>query len=252
MTETVPDTARLSRRSLLHTLLPMSDEQRKAPGRRAIETGDTGKTVGKNLATLRKMRGYTTRQLSGVLEKAGRPIPASGITRMEAGERQVTADDLTALAIALNTSPITLLLPQTPGDADIQVTGKGRIKARAAWRWIRGLAPADDWGTGDELTISDAEEEDPGEAAYLKRREEYHQVTLPPELRRARQHPAGRDADLVGLHVDRLIRMSERAGDPAFADQMHRTKTAVDRLSTELDRLAEERALRRGQRGTDG
>ncbi|MDG9706618.1 helix-turn-helix domain-containing protein, partial [Streptomyces sp. DH37] len=67
-------------------------------GRRAIEAGPTGKTVATNIARLRKVRGLTTRQLSGELERNGRYIPASGITRMEKGDRQVTADDLVALA----------------------------------------------------------------------------------------------------------------------------------------------------------
>ncbi|MET8169292.1 helix-turn-helix transcriptional regulator [Streptomyces sp. NPDC005329] len=229
----------------------MSDEQRKAPGRRAIETGPTGKTVGKKLADLRKVRGLTTRQLSAKLERAGRPIPASGITRMESGERQVTADDLVALAVALNTSPITLLLPSTWGDADVEVTGKGSIKARTAWRWVRGLGPANDWGTDDDAVEVGPDDEywDQGEREYLEEKEKFDAVTLPPELRRVRQHPAGRDADLVALHVDRLIRMSDRASEDAFGDQLARAKGAVDRLVTELDRLAEERVLRKGQKG---
>ena len=231
----------------------MSDEQRK--GRRAIETGPTGRTVGKKLADLRKTRGLTTRQLSAKLERAGRPIPASGITRMESGERQVTADDLAALAGVLNTSPITLLLPSTWGDTDIEVTGKGLIKASIAWRWVRGLSPANDWGTDDGVVTAGPDDDeywDRGEREFLKEKEEFDAVTLPPELRRVRQHPAGRDADLVALHVDRLIRMSDRASDDVFEDQLTRARGAVNRLLTELDRLTEERALRKEEKGGTG
>lgn len=79
MSQMVADTGSNTRRSLLLTLMPMTEQQR---GRRAIEVGPTGKTVGENLARLRKIRGLTTRQLSGLLESKQRPIPASGITRI--------------------------------------------------------------------------------------------------------------------------------------------------------------------------
>ncbi|MCY0931171.1 helix-turn-helix transcriptional regulator [Streptomyces sp. H27-H1] len=120
----------------------MSEQQR---GRRAIETGPTGMTVAENLARLRKVRGFTTRQLSGVLERNGRLIPASGITRMEKAERQVTVDELVALAVALDVSPVTLLLPANarggkdvngiPEEARTEVTGVGEVGVVSAWRW---------------------------------------------------------------------------------------------------------------------
>lgn len=129
-------------RALTHTLIDMSEQQR---GRRAIETGPTGKTVAENLARLRKLRGLTTRQLSGLLERNGRPIPPSGITRMEKAERQVTVDELMALAVALGVSPTTLLLPVNarggkdengiPQYARTEVTGAGEVDVIDAWRW---------------------------------------------------------------------------------------------------------------------
>ncbi|WP_332758910.1 helix-turn-helix domain-containing protein [Streptomyces sp. MT206] len=117
----------------------MSEQQR---GRRAIEAGPTGKTVADNLARLRKVRGFTTRQLSGLLERNGRPIPASGITRMEKAERQVTVDELVALAVALGVSPAALLLPLTPsGDEAVDVTGAGSASAADAWAWASSRRP---------------------------------------------------------------------------------------------------------------
>ncbi|MFJ9340210.1 helix-turn-helix domain-containing protein [Streptomyces sp. NPDC101733] len=115
----------------------MSEQQR---GRRAIETGPTGKTVADNLARLRKVRGFTTRQLSGLLERNGRPIPASGITRMEKAERQVTVDELVALAVALRVNPAALLLPPTT-EGDFEVTGAGRVNAQILWEWSDGERP---------------------------------------------------------------------------------------------------------------
>ncbi|MFF3337988.1 helix-turn-helix domain-containing protein [Streptomyces flavidovirens] len=115
----------------------MSEQQR---GRRAIEAGPTGKTVAVNLARFRKQKQLTTRQLSGLLERNGRPIPASGITRMEKAERQVTADELVALAVALDVNPAMLLLPSTV-DGDIEISGGGQVPAAKAWDWFRKDMP---------------------------------------------------------------------------------------------------------------
>jgi transcriptional regulator with XRE-family HTH domain len=249
----VADTWHPTRRTLLHTLIPMSDEQRKAPGRRAIETGPTGKTVGRNLARLRQQRGRTTRQLSAQLKQAGRPIPASGITRMEQGERQVTADDLVALAVVLNTSPISLLLPAEWGDVTVELTNERQLTARTAWRWIRGLSPASDYGVSPSEIVAGPDEdewEDELDRKYWQLRQDYDAVTLPPELRRVRENPASRDADAVTFQVERLVRMAGgKASDEAFEEQMAATKGAVQRLLAELERLAEERARRRTQAG---
>ncbi|MET8947425.1 helix-turn-helix transcriptional regulator [Streptomyces sp. NPDC004542] len=117
----------------------MAEQQR---GRRAIEVGPTGQAVAANIARLRERRGLTTRQLSGELERAGRSIPASGITRMEKGERVVTADELVALAVAFGVSPSALLLPLTDRSSDpVEVTGGGTVSAGDAWSWANGERP---------------------------------------------------------------------------------------------------------------
>lgn len=124
---------------MLLNLLPMAEQQR---GRRAIEVGPTGQTVAANIARLRDRRGLTTRQLSGILERAGRPIPASGITRMEKGERVVTSDELAALAVAFGVGPAALLLPLTDRpDERVSVTGGGEVDALQAWEWGIGRLP---------------------------------------------------------------------------------------------------------------
>lgn len=119
------------------TLLSMSEQQR---GRRAIEVGPTGRTVAENLVRLRERRGLTTRQLSGMLERAGRPIPASGITRMEQAKRGVTTDELVALAAALNVSPAALLLPPDARQP-IEITGAGEVDGFVAWQWMWSAQP---------------------------------------------------------------------------------------------------------------
>lgn len=146
---TIPEVERPTRRELLHRLTSMTDERPK--GRRAIEAGPIGQTVAKNLVRFRKYRGLTTRQLSGALERAGRPIPSSGITRMEKGERHVTVDELVALAYVLDVSPPLLLLPterpEVPGDSRgerIPLTRAISTPWETAWRWMHGQRPVRD------------------------------------------------------------------------------------------------------------
>jgi transcriptional regulator with XRE-family HTH domain len=122
----------------LRTLIPMTEQK----GRRAIVAGPTGLTVAHNIARLRRRRDLTTRQLSAALERAGRAIPASGITRMEKGERMVTADELMALALVLGVSPTALLLPVgTEPNEQIEITGSTPTTAYSAWHWIEGGGP---------------------------------------------------------------------------------------------------------------
>lgn len=72
----------------------------------------------------------------------GRPIPATGITRIEKGQRRVDAGDLCALAIALDVSPLALLLPwEENPEAHVEVTDLGTVTARMAWQWGLGIQP---------------------------------------------------------------------------------------------------------------
>ncbi|MEU6101179.1 helix-turn-helix domain-containing protein [Streptomyces flaveolus] len=117
----------------------MSDQQY---GRRAVEVGPTGMTVAENLARLRKVRGYSTRQLAAELERKGRPVSPSGITRMEKGERVVTVDDVTAFAAIFGVSPVSLLLPLTSSaETPVEITGGGTVDALRAWEWGIGRLP---------------------------------------------------------------------------------------------------------------
>ncbi len=126
-----------------HTLLAMSDEKRKA--RPAVQYGPTAGTVAGNVKRLREVRGLTIYQLSAMLRAAGRPITPAAVGKIERQERQVTVDDLMALAVALGVSPVTLLLPANtrgpkdanglPTQAVTEVTGAGEVAVADAWRW---------------------------------------------------------------------------------------------------------------------
>lgn len=71
--------------------------------------GATGERVRENLVRLRGDMGHS--ELSRRLAAVGRPIAPLGLRRLEAGERRVDVDDLMALAVVLDVSPLALLLP---------------------------------------------------------------------------------------------------------------------------------------------
>ncbi|MEV1054628.1 helix-turn-helix transcriptional regulator [Streptomyces sp. NPDC049887] len=119
----------------------MADEQKKRRG--AVEMGPTAATVAANVRRLRDdVRGWSTYELSGKLAKAGRPIAPSAVAKIERGERQVTVDDLVALAVALGVNASALLLPVKVEPADgVEVTGYGAVSADEAWNWADGRSP---------------------------------------------------------------------------------------------------------------
>lgn len=138
---TVPDRGALLTKTNAPKLWLMAEEQRQR-GSAATQSGPTGEHVRRNLIRLRKARGLTTYQLAKLLADAGRPIPQSGISRIESGGRRVDVDDLTSLAAVLKVSPSALLLPLVDSPAEmIEITGSRPVDADTAWAWMDGLRP---------------------------------------------------------------------------------------------------------------
>jgi transcriptional regulator with XRE-family HTH domain len=109
--------------------------------------GPTSRAVALNVKRWRDARNMSYAQLSDKLAtEAQWSINPVGIRRIETGERRVTPDDLTALAVALRISPITLLMPGLP-DADdpvemVEVTGvDAKVPAAQLWKWLVGEMP---------------------------------------------------------------------------------------------------------------
>jgi hypothetical protein len=111
------------------------DKPAKSAGR---PLGPTGETVRKNIRTVRENLGMAVTELSAKLADIGRPIPPLGIHRIEGGERRVDVDDLMAIAVALRTSPIGLLMPETSTKNDgVEFTGRSRpCSADQVWLWL--------------------------------------------------------------------------------------------------------------------
>lgn len=130
------------------SLLLMADEKRRA--RPAAQYGPTAATVAANVARLRKARGLSIYALAGLMEKAGRPITPSAVAKVEKQQRQVTVDDLVALAACLRVGPSALLLPLTDDPADsVEITGVGTVDAERAWDWVDGEMPIEQIAPGD-------------------------------------------------------------------------------------------------------
>ncbi|GAA4047612.1 hypothetical protein GCM10023063_38720 [Arthrobacter methylotrophus] len=108
--------------------------------------GPTGEIVRANVSRLRGRTQY--KELSERLAALGRPIPALGLRRIEAGERRVDADDLMALAVALGVPPNSLLLPHTDPSPEPAATAVGPVNFPELWSWASGKSPLP--GHGEE------------------------------------------------------------------------------------------------------
>ncbi|TSE00673.1 helix-turn-helix transcriptional regulator [Skermania sp. ID1734] len=103
---------------------------------RKVETDATGEAVRANIKRLRKDR-WTLRELSERMERVGRPMSHTSLSQIETGARRADVDDLMALAVALDVSPTTLLMPVAESaDAEVSATGVGTVQAGALWKWL--------------------------------------------------------------------------------------------------------------------
>lgn len=111
----------------------------------------SSEAVAKNLARLRGETKTSIRQLVTGLVAQEMPISPSGISDIEHGRRQVSVDQLTALAAALGVSPMTLLMPYVDDpDEEVVLAGTSYERAEDMVAWLRGErslshAEMDDW-----------------------------------------------------------------------------------------------------------
>lgn len=107
-------------------------------GTKPVRRDETAETVSANVKRLRTKQNLGLRGLSTKLGEVGRPLGHSAIDQIEKGTRRVDVDDLTALAVALEVSPSTLLMPyaERAGD-EVRVTGWHPTDASEIWRWLQ-------------------------------------------------------------------------------------------------------------------
>lgn len=105
---------------------------------KSTELGPIGVNVTHTVRRLREDRGLGYADMSRQLAAIGRDIPPLGLRRIESGERRVDADDLVALAILFDVSPLVLLLPREAG----LLTSQGEeYSLQQIWTWGQGLNP---------------------------------------------------------------------------------------------------------------
>ncbi|MFD3503721.1 helix-turn-helix domain-containing protein [Streptomyces sp. NPDC058678] len=193
------------------------------------ESGPTSAQVARNIERVRKARQLKQKDVSDRLRKAGRPLLATVVSKVERGERRIDVDDLVAFALALNVSPLALLLPPR-GNGNPYIPLTDGVTATLAEAW--------DWATGVH-----ALPERPGEKASQEKQEAYELLSHSQEQRYVKRKPAGRAVDVLHDEVYRLIGISEVSTerlDEEFSDRLDAVRTWLDRLSAEVDRAAKE------------
>lgn len=122
------------------------------PGR-PPEIGHTAESVAENVTRLRTEQNLTYTQLSDRLGfETKRVISPTAIRKIEECQRQVTVDDLVALAIALKVSPATLLMPhhRSAGTRAI-ATGTNTQNASGIWNWLTARLPLRGEASGKQV-----------------------------------------------------------------------------------------------------
>jgi transcriptional regulator with XRE-family HTH domain len=110
-------------------------------GTNAVKRGPTADTVAVNVKRLREGLNLGLRALADRLADTDRPLTHTALDKIERGTRRVDVDDLMALAVALEVSPATLLMPEVTttewDDAEVETTGlpKGTT-AELLWGWL--------------------------------------------------------------------------------------------------------------------
>lgn len=114
--------------------------------RRFNKNAPTSRTIRTNLRNLRKAKGLRLVDLEDVLEDSS-ILTASTLARIESGERDISAVELTQLAVALGVTPNDLVLPwpNSSGSAQtLAISGAGRwpypLDDVENW-WKRGIFP---------------------------------------------------------------------------------------------------------------
>ena len=94
--------------------------------------------VAANVKVLRNERGLDLSDVSETMTALGRPLSLNGLSKVERGKRGIDVDDLVALALALDVSPVRLLLTPDASDDRISLTPKVSVPKRDAWQWASG------------------------------------------------------------------------------------------------------------------
>jgi transcriptional regulator with XRE-family HTH domain len=212
-----------------------------------VLSGPTSKRVSENVERLRKDRGLSQAQLAQRLVEVGRPMRDTAVSKIERGTRRVDADDLVALALALNVSPLTILLPPAAGDAPVELTDTYQIGEWAAWQWGAGERTASDWRPGRIVRAAEPGENPAGdiealeeEREFARRQDEYKALAKPETLRHRDSSRAVALAKDFASVLDTLVNPFRGASATALRVQYRTAKRFHAQLGIELEALGEQ------------
>ncbi len=102
-----------------------------------------------NLRAFRRLRKLSQGELAAQVTALGYPLNQTIVSRLESGTRAATVEELFVVAMALNVSPIALLLP---GDArHVVKIGSVSVPAAQVYGWTLGYVPLEPTALGHEL-----------------------------------------------------------------------------------------------------
>jgi transcriptional regulator with XRE-family HTH domain len=216
----------------------------------AVQPGPTSKRVSENIERLRRVRGLSQAQLANELTRVGRPMLDTAVSKMERGTRRIDVDDLVAIALALNVSPVALLMPSNASLEKVALTNKISLSEQITWLWAAGEAPASDFLLDP---VGDHAEEEHKE--YWATREKYLDASHPPG-RFAPARAFGKTFGTLRAEVQRLFRYAddgdrdsyEFESDLNFEQQVSTVANWLNVLHSEVDELAAAIRRRRAYR----
>jgi transcriptional regulator with XRE-family HTH domain len=117
------------------------------------EGTDIGSVIRINIEDVRTAKGWSQAQLADRITAMGNPVHLSWVSKIENGQRRVTAGELVQIAAALDVSPARLILRLDGGPLD--VTPKMQVPQPEADTWLSGLwlLPAQTDGRGNFETL---------------------------------------------------------------------------------------------------
>jgi transcriptional regulator with XRE-family HTH domain len=207
-------------------------------GTRRIEQGPTAQRVAQNIKQIREDRRLSLEDVSRRVADLGRPMLVSGLWKIEAGERRADADDLVALALALDTTPNRLLLAADASRQRIGLTPKSEATTATAWRWATGEdALPDAWGDRRTLDAERLErfkrenrpfEREPMKPAEMARHEDVARLATQTAYL---AHERGLDVSDV-CEFMRGVDLFRRVGEQARALERKTTKKTTKKTTT--------------------
>lgn len=169
--------------------------------------------IGQEVQRQRERAGLKFNSLSEKTRELGRPVHRVALPKIEGGERDITIQELVGLAVALDISPLTLLVPNVL--AEVEILPGVEVQGVDVVGWWTGVGGVTDIPARDLFPKDDG----------IRLASELVDVEKGLRLRRASLEQA-----------ERAYLMFEKDADRERADEM---RTKIGAFEAERDRLIE-------------